>query len=88
MKMVIDILDLVQKDISDSTNQIEKLQTDLVNIQKENEKEKQKLKSSITEKEFISLYSQLEKTNDINGICEIFDEITEKRKSNYEIPSN
>ena len=51
-------------------------------------KKKQKLKSSITEKEFISLYSQLEKTNDINGICEIFDEITEKRKSNYEIPSN
>lgn len=44
MKMVIDILDLVQKDISDSTNQIEKLQTDLVNIQKENEKEKTKTK--------------------------------------------
>ncbi|EAY13583.1 hypothetical protein TVAG_389800 [Trichomonas vaginalis G3] len=85
---VIGILDRVQKDISDSTNKIEKLQTNLNQVQKEKEnieKELQTLRSSTKgkeeddfPKEFLSLIPYIKNSKSIDEHYQFLNEISEE----------
>ncbi|EAY07422.1 ankyrin repeat protein, putative [Trichomonas vaginalis G3] len=85
---IIVFLEQLQKDQSITAHKIEKLQADLIRIQKEKEnveKEMQTLHSQLKAKEgndlpkeFLSKISELKNSEDFNQIYKFFDEISEK----------